>query len=189
MKAKILMIAVICAAAVVFTALGERAEAAAAAEPGKILIVCYSYSGNTRAVAEQIQKATGGELFEIKPAKAYPADYNACVEQAKKECADGFKPQLAGALPDLSKYDVVFVGTPNWWGTMAPPVLSLLSVGNLAGKTVIPFVTHGGGGVQRCEADIRKAAPKSTFEKTGVFSGHGGSTVTGWINEVVTTKK
>ena len=189
MKAKILMIAVICAVAVVFTALGERAEAAAAAEPGKILIVCYSYSGNTRAVAEQIQKATGGELFEIKPAKAYPADYNACVEQAKKECADGFKPQLAGALPDLSKYDVGFVGTPNWWGTMAPPVLSILTVGNLAGKTVIPFVTHGGGGVQRCEADIRKAAPKSTFEKTGVFSGHGGSTVTGWINEVVTTKK
>ena len=174
METKMLMIAIVCAAAAGFAALGQavKAEAAVAAEPAKILIAYYSYSGNTKAVAEQIQKATGGEIFEIKPAKAYPASYNECVDQAKKECGEGFKPQLAGALPDVSKYDVVFVGTPNWWGTIG-----------------IPFMTHGGGGVQRCEADIRKAAPKAAFGKIGVFSGNGGSSVAGWIKEVVTVKR
>lgn len=191
METKMLMIAIVCAAAAGFAVLGQavKAEAAVAAEPAKILIAYYSYSGNTKAVAEQIQKATGGEIFEIKPAKAYPASYNECVDQAKKECGEGFKPQLAGALPDVSKYDVVFVGTPNWWGTMAPPVLSFLSARNFAGKTVIPFMTHGGGGVQRCEADICKAAPKAAFGKIGVFSGNGGSSVAGWIKEVVTVKR
>ncbi|MFR5881787.1 MAG: flavodoxin [Cloacibacillus evryensis] len=104
METKMLMIAIVCAAAAGLAALGQavKAEAAVAAEPAKILIAYYSYSGNTKAVAEQIQKATGGEIFEIKPAKAYPASYNECVDQAKKECGEGFKPQLAGALPDVS---------------------------------------------------------------------------------------
>ena len=155
----------------------------------KVLVAYYSHSGNTREVARQIAGVSGGELFEIVPVTPYPSDYRTVVDQAKKECGEGFKPQLAGALPDVSKYDVVFVGTPNWWGTMAPPVLSFLSARNFAGKTVIPFMTHGGGGVQRCEADIRKAAPKAAFGKIGVFSGNGGSSVAGWIKEVVTVKR
>ena len=165
----------------------------ATAEPGKILIACYSYSGNTRYAAEQIQKATGGVLFEIRPVTAYPADYNACVDQAKKEISAGFKPALAEKVRDLDQYDVVFVGTPNWWSTMAPPVLTFLAENDLAGKTVIPFVTHGGGGMARCERDIRKACPKSKFGKGGAFSGgsikNSGPALTQWINEVITIKK
>lgn len=163
------------------------------AEPGKILVAYYSYSGNTRHAAEQIQKSTGGTLFEIKPVKAYPADYNACVDQAKTEIRAGVKPALAEKVKNLDQYDVVFVGTPNWWSTMAPPVLTFLSENDFAGKTVIPFVTHGGGGMARCERDIRKACPKSKFGKGGAFSGGGirrsGSAIANWVNEVVTVKK
>ena len=171
----------------------ERGVEKAAAEPGKILVAYYSYSGNTRFAAEQIQKATGGDLFEIKPVTAYPADYNACVDQAKKEINAGVKPELADNVKEIGKYDVIFVGTPNWWSTMAPPVLSFLSSHNLEGKTVIPFVTHGGGGMARCENDMRKACPKAKFAQGGAFSGgsvkRSPEAIANWVAEVVTVRK
>ena len=162
-------------------------------EPGKILIAYYSWSGNTRFAAEQIQKVTGGTLFEIKPAKAYPSDYSACVDQAKKECRDEFKPELATKVDDFSKYDIIFVGTPNWWSTMAPPVRSFLAGYDFSGKTVIPFVTHGGGGMAHCERDMRKVCPKAAFCRGGAFSGgsirNAADALDKWVNEVVTIRK
>lgn len=129
------------------------------AEPSKVLIAYFSWSGNTRTAAEYIQKATGGTLFEIKPLKAYPDDYDECVDQAKKECRDGFKPELASKVDQMDQYDVIFVGSPNWWGTMAPPVATFLTSYDFKGKTVIPFFTHGGGGVQNCERDAHQLCP------------------------------
>ena len=146
-----------------------------------------------KAAAEQIQKDTGGTLFEIKPVKPYPADYNACVELAKREINAGVKPELAEKVKEFDKYDVIFVGTPNWWSTMAPPVLTFLSSYDFSGKTIIPFVTHGGGGMARCESDMRKACPKAVFGKGGAFSGRSikeaGTALARWVDEVVTVKK
>ena len=184
-------------AASFFGASGCSAENVAAqkveTEPGKILIAYYSWSGNTRFAAEQIQKLTGGTLFEIKPAKAYPSDYGACVDQAKKECRDEFKPELATKVDDFSKYDVIFVGTPNWWSTMAPPVRSFLAGYDFSGKTVIPFVTHGGGGMAHCERDMRKVCPQATFGKGDAFSGgsirNAADALRKWVDEVVTIRK
>ena len=172
----------------------DRASAAeVTAEPGRILIAYYSYSGNTRFAAEQIQKATGGELFEIKPVTPYPADYNACVDQAKSEIRAGVKPELAEKVREFDKYDVIFVGTPNWWSTMAPPVLTFLSSCDFSGKTVIPFVTHGGGGMARCESDMRKACPAAAFGRGGAFSGgsirNSAEALAKWAGEVVTVRK
>ena len=162
-------------------------------EPGKVLVAYYSWGGNTRFAAERIQKLTGGTLFEIKPVKAYPVDYGACVEQAKRECRDEFEPELATKVDDFSKYDVIFVGTPNWWSTMAPPVRSFLSSYDFSGKTVIPFVTHGGGGMARCERDMRKVCPKAVFGKGGAFSGgsirYAADALSKWVNEVVVIRK
>ena len=162
-------------------------------EPGKVLVAYYSWGGNTRFAAERIQKLTGGTLFEIKPVKAYPADYGACVEQAKRECRDEFEPELATKVDDFSKYDVIFVGTPNWWSTMAPPVRSFLSSYDFSGKTVIPFVTHGGGGMARCERDMRKVCPKAAFGKGGAFSGgsirNAADALSKWVNEGVVIRK
>lgn len=162
-------------------------------EPGKVLVAYYSWGGDTRFAAERIQKLTGGTLFEIKPVKAYPVDYGACVEQAKRECRDEFEPELATKVDDFSKYDVIFVGTPNWWSTMAPPVRSFLSSYDFSGKTVIPFVTHGGGGMARCERDMRKVCPKAAFGKGGAFSGgsirNAADALSKWVNEVVVIRK
>ena len=184
-------------AAAFFSAAGSSAENVkmqkAETEPGRILIAYYSWSGNTRYAAEQIQKLTGGTLFEIKPVKAYPSDYSACVEQARKDCREEFKPELAAKVEDFSKYDVIFVGTPNWCSTMVPPVRSFLSSYDFGGKTVIPFVTHGSGGMARCEQDMHKACPKAVFGKGGAFSGgsirNAGDVLRKWVDEVVTIRK
>ncbi len=172
MKPKLMSLA---AAGAMFTSFGCTAAAEKIEKvnvtPEKVLIAYFSYSGNTRYAAEQIQKNTGGTLFEIKPVKDYPAKYDDCVAQAKKECNGGFKPELVSTVKNMDQYEVIFVGTPNWWYTMAPPVLSFLSNYDFSGKTVILFVTHGGGGMANCENDFNKACSNAKILKAQAFSG------------------
>ena len=120
----------------------------------KILVVYYTHSGNTRHVAKQIAAQTGAELLEIKPVIAYPQEYNTVVAQAKKEIGQKYHPPIENTV-DLSAYDTVFVGSPNWWSTIAPPVATFLVENDLTGKTVLPFITHGGGGLNHTVKDIR----------------------------------
>jgi flavodoxin len=118
----------------------------------KCAVIYFSWSGNTRFAAETVAKKAGADLFEIKAEKPYNADFGKCCDEAKPEC---YGKTLRAIKPieglDLAKYDVVFVGTPNWWGTMAPPVRTWLTqnVAALKGKTMCLFQTHGGGGMQR----------------------------------------
>ena len=91
----------------------------------KVLVAYFSHSGNTREVARQIGEATGGDLFEIRAEKEYPRDYKECTLEAQKELRAGARPKLA-EIPDLSAYDTVFLGYPNWWGTMPMPVHTFL---------------------------------------------------------------
>ena len=129
----------------------------------KVLVAYFSHSGNTRAMARQIAEATGGDLFEIVPAAAYPAEYGAVVDQAKKEIGGGVRPALKGRLPDVGAYDVIFVGSPCWWSTVAPPVATFLADCDWAGKTVVPFMTHEGSRMGRSEEDIRKLCAGATL--------------------------
>lgn len=125
-------------------------------EGKKILVAYYSRSGNTSAVARQIAQRTGADLYEIQTVKTYPSAYREMTEVAKEEIKNGFLPELKGTLPDTADYDAVFVGSPDWWSTYAPAVRSFLSKINLKGKTVVPFFTNGGGGMQNCESDMQK---------------------------------
>ena len=149
------------AAGVVALGLGCSKEAAAsgtatsgktAVSAGKVAVVYFSWGGNTRFAAETIAKKAGAALFEIKAETPYNSDFNKCCDEAKPEC---YGKKLRAIKPieglDLAKYDVVFVGSPNWWGTMAPPVRTWVSRNKeaLKGKTVGIFQTHGGGGMQR----------------------------------------
>ncbi len=115
----------------------------------KILIVYYSWSGNTRSVAEKIREITGGDIIEIVPALPYPEDYNEVVNQAKKEIREGFRPELETIIGRVDEYSRIFIGSPNWWNTVAPPVASFLAEHDLTGKTIFPFCTHGGGGREK----------------------------------------
>ena len=141
--------------------LGCTKEAAAASNiekvsvsAGKTAVVYFSWSpdGNTRFAAETIAKKAGAALFEIKAETPYNSNFNKCCDEAKPEC---YGKKLRSIKPieglDLAKYDVVFVGTPDWWGTMAPPVRTWVTQNKdaLKGKTVCIFQTHGGGGMER----------------------------------------
>ena len=124
----------------------------------KVLVVYFSRSGNTRYAAETFAKTCGGaKLVEIKAAKPYAPDYGDCCDEAKPECRAGtLRPIQKIEGLDVASYDVVFVGTPNWWGTMAPPVRTWVSenAATLKTKAVCLFQTHGGGGMQNCARDF-----------------------------------
>lgn len=120
-----------------------------------ILIAYFSYTGNTREIAEQIQNIVGGNLFEIEPEQGYSSDYDVCEAKANKEVKEGYRPKLAVECEKVDYYDVVFIGTPNWFNTMAPPVATFLYENNMSGKTIIPFCTNGGGGLGNVISDIR----------------------------------
>ncbi len=140
--------------------------AAAASKSGarpdrKDLVVYFSRSGNTRVIAGQIHRARDTELFEIEPAKPYPEDYKQTVEQATRERDTGFEPALKSTLPDLGSYGMIFLGFPIWGGTAPPAIRSFLSQHDLSGKTLFPFITHGGYGLGNSLAVLAQHAPRA----------------------------
>ena len=152
-----------------------------------ILIAYYSWANSTKKIAEEVSKITGGTLFEIAPAVAYTTDYDEVVEQAKKEIDAGVQPELAADL-DIAAYDAIFIGTPNWWSTMAPPVATFLTGKDFTGKTVVPFCSHGGAGWSRIREDIAALCQGSnSAEGFSVYNGGGSDMprqVEKWLNEI-----
>ena len=132
-------------------------------EEKNILVVYFSHSGNTRVIANQIHEKVGGDIFEIVTVNPYPMDYDAVVDQAKQEQEDNYRPELATKVENMDSYDVVFIGYPNWWGTMPMPVFTFLEEYDFSGKTIIPFCTHEGSGLGRSVEDITKLCPQSTI--------------------------
>ena len=93
--------------------------------PGHVVVAHYSGSGNTRKIANLIQQEVGGTIHEIRPQDPYPSSYDAVVDQAKIEIQTGYRPALPSALDHIESYDTIFVGSPNWWNTIAPQVATL----------------------------------------------------------------
>ncbi|MDR0982472.1 MAG: flavodoxin [Culturomica sp.] len=164
----------------------------AEAQTKKVLVAYYSWSGNTRVLAQEIQKQTGADIFEIVPAKAYSTDFQECVKVAREEIdnikAGSEPPALKGEMPDLSKYSVIFIGSPNWCSTIAPPVNTFLKSEALAGKTVVPFCTHGTGGRATLFTDMKALAPKATFLEGYSIAGKdvkgSAEAVSKWLKEI-----
>lgn len=141
-----------------------KAQAQTKTSDKKILVVYFSWSssGNTRSMAEQIKEATDADIFEIVPINAYPRDYQACVDQAKEEINRKHKPEIKGKVESFDAYDIIIVGSPNWWSTIAPPVATFLSSYNFSGKTILPFMTHEGTRLGRTVNDIKELCPDAT---------------------------
>ena len=105
----------------------------------KTLVAYFSLTGNTEKAAKVIAEKTNADLYKIELVTPYPSEYKAQTELAKKELADGTLPPIKPWPENISEYDIVFVGSPVWWGTMATPVRTFLASGALKDKTVIPF--------------------------------------------------
>ena len=111
----------------------------------KMLIVYYSWSnGNTERIAKKLESIAGGELLKIDTATPYSGSYNDVVDQGQREVNSGYEPELKPIDVNIADYDVIAVGTPTWWYTMAPAVKTFLHQNDLSGKTVVPFMTNGG---------------------------------------------
>lgn len=111
----------------------------------KMLIVWYSWSnGNTERIAKMLQETTGADMVQIDMVVPYTGSYDDVVRQGQEEVQRGYKPEIKPLDVDIRNYDVIAVGTPTWWYTMAPAVLTFLHQQDWNGKIVVPFQTHGG---------------------------------------------
>lgn len=117
--------------------------------------------GNTAVIAQKIQGLTGGKLFEIKTIKKYPEDYTETTEVSKVELKTNARPELSETPDDIDNYEIIFLGYPNWWGTMPMAVFTFLESHNFSGKTIVPFCTHEGSGIGKSEKDIKRLCAES----------------------------
>ncbi|MDR2083738.1 MAG: flavodoxin [Bacteroidales bacterium] len=111
----------------------------------KILIAYYSLTGNTREVAEQIHDKFGGDIFEIELLTPYPTDEKTVIDIVKVEMESDYLPEVQNKVENMDEYDIVFLGTPIWFGTAATPIFTFVKEYDFSGKKVIPFFTCGGG--------------------------------------------
>lgn len=119
--------------------------------------VGYIEKGNTRILAEMLAEMTGGELFEIKTVKSYPKEYDTAIEEAKQEKESNQRPEIAGKLPNVQDYDMIFLGYPIWWGDLPMGVYTFLEKEDFTGKTIAPFCTHEGSGMAGTEVFVAEA--------------------------------
>lgn len=147
----------------------------------KILVAYFSWSGNTKAVAEEIHKQVGGDIVEIVPATPYSETYSVTVAKAKTEQEAGARPAISTKIADFEQYDTIYLGYPNWWGSMPMPVATFIDTYKMSGKKVAPFFTHGGGGVQRCMSDLEARAQGANFTDYLCLSGSSAKNAQGQI--------
>ena len=142
--------------------------------------------GNAAMMAQWIQEEVGGDLFSIQVKEPYSSDYDECLNRAADEKAEDARPELKTQVENIDSYDTIFLGFPNWWYTIPMAVHSFIDSYDLGGKTIIPFVTHGTGGLANCITDLKDALPDSAkvLEPIGIYRddvASGQSTIQEWI--------
>ncbi len=154
----------------------------------KILVAYFSATGTTERAAEKVASATGGELYEITPAKAYTsADLNWNDKQSRstKEMNDPkSRPAMKGSKDNIADYDVVFIGYPIWWD-LAPRIINtFIESHNLQGKTVIPFATSGGSSITGSAAALKKAYPSLNWGEARLLNRADEATIRTWLEKL-----
>lgn len=139
--------------------------------------------GNTEYIARLMQRETGGDLFRIETVQDYPTTHDPLLEFAYNERSDGARPELATQIDDLSAYDVILLGYPNWNSDLPMPLYTFLESYDLGGKTIIPFTTHGGSGFARTIRTIEELQPNATVISDGLSIAR--NSVAGAENDVV----
>lgn len=155
-------------------------------QSGKELIICYSYSGNTWRVAEEIRRQTRAPLCEIYPKQPYPMLFESLLAQVRREIDTGFLPGLFPISERVEDYETIFVGTPNWCGTVAPPITAFLKGNNMKGRRLLPFDTHCGGSPGNVGRDIRRLCTDAFVGEGISVINDGGSSlpekIASWLN-------
>lgn len=145
----------------------------------------YLSTGNTEKIAKMVAEIRGADLFQIEQKVPYAADYNTCIEEAKKDLKENIRPELVNTLESIDGYDEIYIGFPNYWGTMPMAVFTFLEQFDWSGKTIHPFVTHEGSGFGKSMDDLEKVCRGAVFTKGLAISGssvdHARAKVEGWV--------
>lgn len=172
-----LVLAALAAVLTVFVGFSStRTPAYAAKSSKKVLVVYFSRRegvykgplkvGNTERLARAIKKRTKADVYQIEPQKQYSNSYKKTADRAQREEQNGARPALKGSLPNVSKYDTVFIGAPVWWGTYPMVVRTFLDKEpGLNGKTLIPFTTNEGSGLADTSEILSKQFSKAKVRK------------------------
>ena len=136
-----------------------------------ILVLYFSMSGNTEAVANFIHDEVGGDIVKLETKKIYPDDYNDLLDIAQEEQSENARPELSTTIDNLVEYDTIFLGYPIWWGDMPMAVYSFLDNYDLSGKTIVPFVTSGGSGLSGTPSNIKNEEPNATVTEGLAING------------------
>ncbi len=138
---------------------------ASCTKPQKVLVLYYSQSGTTQAVAEELQRQLDANLERIEVAVPYDGDFQATIDRSRREMESGELPELNPLRANLADYDVIFLGYPIWFGTYAMPIATLVKENDFAGKTVIPFCTFGSGGLSASTKALKEALPQADIRQ------------------------
>ena len=131
----------------------------------------YVDVGNTEIVARMLQELTGADIFKIEQAKPYAKDYNTCIEEAKEDQRRDARPELKSCPKSIDGYDTIYLGYPNYWGTMPMAVFTFLERYDFTGKTIWPFCTNEGSGLGSSVSDISSLCPGANIEKGLAITG------------------
>lgn len=169
---------------------GKEGSASTNLDSDKVLVVYFSHGGNTQKLAKEISDQVGGDFRRIEPVNAYPGG-NELYDYTEQEQADDARPEIQDLNIDMSKYDTVFIGYPIWWYTYPQVILTFFDNYDLTGKTIVPFVTHGGSGMSGTEDDMREyLSDKDVTVLDGLAVSRNdieedqSQTVTNWLEEL-----
>jgi len=131
----------------------------------KMLVLYYSETGTTKAVAQEIQKQTGADIEAIETVEPYSGDFQKTMQRGQREMQSGQWPALKAQTKNVADYDIVFLGYPIWFGTYANPIATLVKQQDFAGKKLVPFCTFGSGGLNTSSDALKKALPKAQIQE------------------------
>ena len=140
----------------------ENSDGVDAIAGASIVVKENEVYGNTEYVARIVQETVGGDLFRIETTQEYPLEHDPLVEQVSEEQDASLRPELKNHIENLEQYDRIILGYPNWWGDLPMPVYTFLEEYDFTGKTIIPFVTHGGSGFSNTLSDISQLQPDAS---------------------------
>lgn len=170
-----------------------KSSTAAESEPesttdgSNALVVYFSWSGNTENVANVIAERTGADVFEIIPEEAYTSDYNELLDIATEEKESSARPAITGSIEDIARYDIIYVGYPNWWSDMPMILYTFFDSYDFSGKTIAPFCTSGGSGLSDTVNSIKGLEPDAeVLEGLHIGSSSAadpGNAVSEWLEE------
>lgn len=152
-----------------------------------MLIAFFSWGGNTKGIAQEIQAQTGADLFEITLVNPYSSDYNTVLDEAQRDQNEQARPEIAVRVENMGEYDTVILGYPNWWASIPVPIASFLEEYDFSGKTIIPFCYHDGGRFGQSLTAIAKLVPDAKMGEALSVHYSGGSDLPDEITEWLKT--